>query len=99
MRVCFLLQVDVALSTSVQGVGTGTCELFRLASSYLKLCVSGRPLRAGAPVWERGEGAGENAQLGGKAWPALSRGSPREWLYESHPTQQGSPVSGEDRFF
>ena len=65
-----------------------------LASSYLELCVSGRPVRAGAPVQERGEGAGENAQLGGKAWPALSSGSAHGWLPESHPTQQVSPVSG-----
>lgn len=68
------------------------------ASNYLELYVSGRPLKAGTPVQEPGEGPGKDTQLEGKSCPPLAIESPCEWLCESHPKQE-SPVSGGDCFF
>lgn len=69
------------------------------AFNDLALYVPGRPLKEGAPVQGPGEGPSKDAQAGGKAWPSLASGSPYEWLHDSHPKQQDSPVSGWDRFF
>lgn len=68
------------------------------ASNDLELYVSGRPLKAGAPVQGPGEGPGKDAQPGGRAFPLLASGNPPEWLHESHPRQKDAPVSGWDHF-
>lgn len=97
----FLIQVNVVLSLCFEWVcvwrQVPVCFSDQ-ASNYVELSVSGRPLKAGTPVQEPGEGPGKDTLLEGKSCPPMTIESPCEWLCESQ-SKQDSPVSGWDCFF